>query len=101
MRRLLVRVGGKDQAIVLVGGQGLLEPPLGTEHQPAPLDVGQLVLPGDQFDDLQGEQIVERREAIAKRIGADPLGDQTPDQRADFASQVDQRRQVACRQDCL
>ena len=96
--RLGIGLGDKDQAVVLIGGQRLLESPLGAKDQPAPLHVRQLELAGNQFDDLQGQQVVERRKAMAERVSADPLGNQPGNKGADLASQRDQRRQIARRQ---
>ena len=49
----------ENQAIVLVRGEALLDPSLGSEHHPAPGYRGQVKFVGDQFDHSNVDQIVQ------------------------------------------
>ena len=62
----------EDDAVILVGGKGLLVAPLGTERQPCPVDAVEVVSIEIQFDDPTGHGVVQRRDELRDLLRAPP-----------------------------
>jgi hypothetical protein len=75
-----------DDAVILVGGQGLLVAALGAEGQPGVFDAVQVVAVEVELEDAAGEGVVEGRDELGELLGADALGEQVEGQLADVAA---------------
>ena len=78
----------EDDAVILVGGKGLLVAPLGTERQPCPVDAVEVVPIEIQFDDPTGHGVVQRRDELRDLLRAPPLGEHRQRQLPDILAGV-------------
>ena len=88
----------KDDAVVLIGAKGLFVAPFGTEGQPSPVDAEQIVRLEIEGDDAARQAVVERRDELRQRFGADALRQHVERQLAHvltgLAQHLDRRRPV-------
>ena len=90
----LWRVVGQDQRVVLVGGNGLLIAPLGTQRQPAEPVQSDAVLAGFQLEQLFGQHVVEVADHGRQLARLHPLAEQAARQPANAFCGTLQRHHV-------
>jgi hypothetical protein len=90
-RRPLGGIGRhEDDAVILVGAEGLLVAPFGTKGQPGPFDAVEIVLFQIELDDAAGQRIVQRRNELGQLFGTNALGQHVESQLADIGSGLQQ-----------
>jgi hypothetical protein len=82
------RVGNEDDAVVLVGGDGLFTPPLAAEGQPGGLREVQAQFGGAQLHQAFAQQVVEVGDQAGQRARAHALPGQQTRQLADARCQL-------------
>ena len=93
LRRVLL--GLEHEPVVLVGHEGLLEPPLGPERDPAPGHRRRRVLLGGELEDPDGEQVVQRRDVVGEVLRGDAIAHEPVGHPAEVGGGVAQRPEIA------
>ncbi len=88
-------MGDEQQPVVLVGGEGLLEPALAAEGEPAPADAVERVPLAHQLDQPLADAVVEHRDEQRQPFRRHPFLDQRAGQAAHPTGQRGQRLDVA------
>ena len=73
----------EDDAVVLIGAEGLLEPPFAAERDPAECHVIQRMARQCQLDHAAGHAVVQFGDELRKRLGAYALGQQVAREQTD------------------
>ena len=91
--RILVG-GDEDDAVILVGAEGLLVAAFRAKGQPGPFDAREIVVVEGELDDAAGQRVVERRDELRQLLGADALCQHVERELADVGGRLFQRRDV-------
>ena len=102
--RFLRRHAGRqaeDQAVVLIGGEGLLEPTFAAERDPAKAKITEPMSRQLDLEYTLRQAVVQRRDELRQLLGANAVGQHVLRQLANVLRGMPERRLVLCRGDRL